>query len=254
MGNGGGPRAADYGDAWADQYDELHAGLRATDAAVALLEELAREAAGAGRRPRVLELGAGTGRIAIPLARATDVVALDASRAMLDRLRAKAGDVQLETVEGDMVDPAVDGPFDLVIVVFNTLYLLPDQEEQVRCFAATARLLAPGGRFVVEGFVPDPTRFTDDQRVAAEAVSDRHVVLEAASHDAAAQEVRSARVVVGDDGIRVLPVALRYAWPAEMDLMARLAGLRLERRWGGWLHEPFTSDSRQHVSAYARAR
>jgi len=146
----------------------------------------------------------------------------------------------------------VEGQFALVYVAFNTFFALPTQDDQLRCFAAVASRLAPGGRFVIEAFVPDLTRFTRDQTLLVQRIDTAAVHLEATRHDAAAQRVWSQHVVVREDGIRLFPVELRYAWPSELDLMARLAGLHLAERWGGWARQPFTAASAAHVSVYAR--
>jgi SAM-dependent methyltransferase len=239
--------AAEYGDAWAAVYDERHGDLPDTGDAVETLARLA----GAGP---VLELGIGTGRLALPLAaRGLEVHGIDASAPMVDRLRAKPRGDSIPVTIGDMASLTLDRTFSLVFVAFNTLFNLPSQEAQVRCIAGAAAHLAPGGRFVVEAFVPDLGRFDRGQAVRATDVTEAHVVLEIARHDPVVQRVHSARVVVTPtDGIRMLPVNIRYAWPAEVDLMARLAGLEHEERWSGWQRQPFDESSRQHVSVYRR--
>lgn len=239
--------AGAYGEAWAQVYDRLYADRLDTESAVERLVALAPGG-------RMLELGVGTGRLALPLAAAGfAVTGVDASPAMLARLRAKPGADRITVIEADMIDPPVDGTFDLVVCAFNTLFLLPNQDSQVRCVAGAARLLAPDGALVVEAFVPDPARFESGQVLRADEVADDRVVLEATRHDPVAQTVRSARVVVGEQGIQVLPMVLRYCWPAELDLMARLAGLWRHERWGGWDGSPFGATSAGHVSVYRRA-
>ncbi|MGH8900121.1 MAG: class I SAM-dependent DNA methyltransferase [Egibacteraceae bacterium] len=238
--------AAEYGDQWAAVYDRTRMRSQAeTDEAVDALARLSRGA-------RVLELGIGTGRLALPLAaRGLDVHGIDASQAMVDQLRAKPGGDAIPVVIGDFADADADGRFDLVVLAFNTLFNLANQDAQCRCFANAARHLTEGGAFVVEAFVPDMRRFDGDQTVRALDVGDLNVVLEIARHDPVTQQVQSARVVIDDGaGIQVLPINIRYAWPSEIDLMARLAGLDLAERWGGWSGEPFTRDSRSHVSVY----
>ncbi len=239
--------AATYGDRIADVYDEWTAreGIE-TDAAVGVLAELA----GAGP---VLELAVGTGRIALPLAeRGLEVHGIDASQTMVDRLRAKPGGDRVRVTMGDFADVPVEGSFSLVFVVFNTLFALPSQEDQVRCFENVAPRLAGGGAFLVEAFVPDPTRFERGQRTSTIDVDVDQVFLEASRHDSVNQRTKSQQVVISEAGIKLYPVQVRYAWPAELDLMARLAGLRLRERWGGWRREPFTAASTQHVSIYER--
>jgi SAM-dependent methyltransferase len=236
-----------YGERWASVYDETHAYMaRETEDCVELVEELAV-------RGRVLELGIGTGRVALPLAaRGVDVAGIDVSTSMVERMRAKPGGADIPVVIGDMADVAFDGAFSLVYVVFNTFFGLLSQDDQVRCFRNVAAKLTPGGRFVVEAFVPDLARFERGQRLATKAVGTEAVRIESAVHDAIDQRVDSAVVSISERGVQVLPVAVRYAWPSELDLMAQLAGLRLEYRWGGWRREPFTAASPRHVSVWVR--
>jgi SAM-dependent methyltransferase len=242
--------ASTYGDRFADLYDDtVPPAVQAdTEATVAFL------AANAGEGP-LLELGVGTGRIALPLAeRGYEVHGIDASQAMVAKLRAKPGGERIRVTLGDFAGAGVEGTFSLVFVVFNTLFGLATQEDQVRCFANVARRLTTDGVFVIEAFVPDLTRFSHDQRAGAERVERDQVVLEASQHDRVMQSVSSALIVLGENRVRILPIRVRYAWPAELDLMARLAGLRLRERWGGWRREPFTAASVRHVSVYERAR
>jgi SAM-dependent methyltransferase len=236
-----------YGDRIADVYDDWVAGLVETEAAVALLADLA------GRGP-ALELGIGTGRIALPLAqRGIPVHGMDASAAMVSQLRAKPGGADIQVTLGDFADVGVDGSFALVYVVFNTLFGLLSQEDQVRCFRNVAAHLAPHGLFVLEAFVPDPTLFNRGQRTGIRHAQTGRLVLDASQHDPVNQHVTSQHVVIQEAGIKLYPVQIRYAWPSELDLMARLAGLRLHDRWGGWRREPFTAASTAHVSVYAHA-
>jgi len=236
-----------YGDRIAGVYDDWVAGLVETEAAVALLAELA------GQGP-ALELGIGTGRIALPLAqRGIPVHGIDASAAMVARLREKPGGADIAVTLGDFADVRVDGSFSLVYVVFNTLFGLLGQEDQVRCFRNVAARLAPNGVFVLEAFVPDPTRFNRGQRTEIRQAQTGRLVLDASQHDPVNQRVTSQHVVIQEAGIKLYPVQIRYAWPSELDLMARLAGLRLRDRWGGWRREPFTAASAGHISVYAHA-
>lgn len=218
-----------------------------TDAAVAFLAELA------GPGP-VLELAIGTGRIALPLGeRGIDVRGIDASEAMVARLRSKPGGDRVPITIGDFADVPIEGRFTLVYVVFNTLFALQTQEEQIRCFRNVAAHLLDGGVFVVEAFVPDLTRFDRDQRIETERVGLDQVWLGVARHDPVEQRVESQHVVLAEQGMRFYPVQLRYAYPSELDLMARLAGLQLQARFGGWRRESFTAASGMHVSVYERA-
>jgi SAM-dependent methyltransferase len=236
-----------YGDRIAPVYDSLYEADLDTDAAVDALVRLA----GAGP---VLELAIGTGRLAVPLAqRGVEVHGIDASREMVARLRAKPGGADIPVTMGDFADVGVEGTYSLVFVAFNTIFALLTQEDQVRCFANAAGRLGAGGRFVVEAFVPDLARFDRGQRVGVTAVRLDGVDFEVSRHDAVAQRVDSQHVFVTEAGTRLAPVCLRYAFPSELDLMARLAGLELQERWSDWSGTPFTSTSAHHVSVYALA-
>jgi SAM-dependent methyltransferase len=234
-----------YGDSIADVYDEWHAGLDPAET-VALLAELA----GAGP---VLELAIGTGRIALPLAeRGLDVHGIDASRAMVAKLREKPGGDRIPVTMGDFADVGVEGRYPLVFVAFNTFFGLLTQDDQVRCFANVAAHLTDDGAFVIEAFVPDLTRFDRGQRVSVLDIEVDSVRIDVDRHDVVGQRVEAQHVLMSGAGIRFQPIQIRYAWPAELDLMARLAGLRLQSRWAGWKREEFTADSARHVSVYVR--
>jgi SAM-dependent methyltransferase len=238
--------AATYGDRMAEVYDEWFAVPSDTEDTVGFLSDLA------GPGP-VLELGIGTGRIALPLAqRGHEVYGVDASEAMVEKLRAKAGGEDIPVTIGDFAEVDVEEAFSLVYVVFNTFFALLSQEDQVRCFSNVARRLREGGVFVIEAFVPDMTRWDRDQRMEAHHVEDDSVVLGASRHDPVEQRISSDHLLVSEGGVKLYPVRLRYAWPSELDLMARLADLRLRERWGGWHREPFTASSVKHVSVYKR--
>jgi SAM-dependent methyltransferase len=235
--------AARYGDRWADVYDRVHAGLDPT-AAVEAVSALA------GGGP-VLELGIGTGRIALPLARrGVEVEGVEASTRMVARLREKPGGADVPVEVADFADVRLGRRFAVVLLAFNTLFSLRTQEAQTRCFQTAAAHLAEDGRFVVEAFVPDPRRFDDEQSVRAAGFDGDQAALALELHDPVAQTVDSARLVIGADGFEVLPILIRYAWPSELDLMARIAGLALEARWENWDRRPFTGASRTHVSVY----
>jgi SAM-dependent methyltransferase len=237
---------ARYGDRIAEHYDEWYSSFD-TEGAVALLVELA------GPGP-VLELGVGTGRIALPLAeRGLEVHGIDASPAMIAKLRAKPGGERIHVITGDLADVATDTSYSLVVVVFSTLFALLTQQDQVRCFRNVAAHLSPSGAFVVEAFVPDLARFDRGQRVGVERLDDNGVVLEASLHDPVHQRVDSRHLRLSQDGIDAIPVSLRYAWPSELDLMAELAGLRLQDRWCDWHRGAFTAASPCHVSVYGRS-
>lgn len=235
-----------YGDHIADVYDAWFHPPSDPGAAVDFLAELA------GSGP-ALELAIGTGRIALPLAsRGVEVRGIDASTAMVDKLREKPGGTDIQVTMGDFTDVAVEGRFRLVFVVFNTLFALLTQDDQRRCVRNVADHLTDDGVFVVEAFVPDIARFDRGQRVDARRVELGRAFLEVSRHDAGNQRVSSQLVVLEETGFRMFPVELRYVWPSELDLMAELAGLRLRERWGGWSREPFTGEA-THVSVYERA-
>ena len=237
--------ASTYGDRIADVYDDLHAHMDPSDA----VEALARLA---GPGP-ALELAIGTGRVALPLAaRGVEVHGIDASDAMVAKLRAKPGGDAIAVTIGDFADVPVAGRFSLIFVAFNTFFGLLTQEDQVRCFRNAAERLADDGVFVIEAFVPDVARFDRGQRVSAIRVEVDRVQLDAAKFDPVTQTVESQHVFLGTDGVRLNPVSIRFAYPPELDLMAQLAGLRLRERWSGWKREAFTSESGQHVSVYER--
>jgi SAM-dependent methyltransferase len=237
-----GNRAAAFYDAWvATRVDST------TNPAAAFLAELAGDGA-------ALELGIGTGRVALPLAALGPCVrGIDSSEAMVAQLRTKPGGAEIDVVFGDFADVAVDGMFRLIYVVFNTFFALLTQEDQLRCFRNVAARLEPGGRFVIEAFVPDPTLYDRNQRVSTTRVDVDRVQLDAAQYDPVEQRVTSQHILIGKEGIVLLPVQLRFAWPSELDLMARLAGLALEARFGGWQGEAFTAASASHVTVYRTA-
>jgi SAM-dependent methyltransferase len=235
---------ADYGEHIAAVYDDLFGGLIDTDQAVETLAGLA------GDGP-VLELGIGTGRLAVPLAeRGIEVHGVDASQAMVARLRGKPGGRGIPVTMGDFRDVPVEGSYPLVVLAFNTIFALHTQEDQLRCFREVARHLTAEGVFVVEAFVPDMTRWQNNQATQTTRLENGRLLLETSLHDAPNQRIDSSLNLVGEDGIRMYPVRIRYAWPAEIDLMARLGGLGLRERWGGWDRRPFDSSSTKHVSVY----
>jgi SAM-dependent methyltransferase len=239
---------ASYGDHIAEVYDDVHAWRLDTGTAVEALAAL-------GGEGPVLELGVGTGRLALPLVeRGFEVDGIDASEAMVAKLREKPGGDRVRVAMGDFARvEAPGGPYSLVFVAFNTIYALLTQDDQIACFRGVAERLASGGVFVVEAFVPDPSRFDRGQRVEAFRVESDEVDIHASTHDPVGQRVDFQHVVAGKEGVRLYPGRLRYVWPSEMDLMARLAGLRLRSRHGGWRDEPFTAESTRHVSVYERA-
>ncbi|UCC71970.1 MAG: class I SAM-dependent methyltransferase [Gemmatimonadota bacterium] len=238
--------ASTYGERIADVYDEWYSELDTTGA-IDFLAQLS------GPGP-VLELGIGTGRVALPLAeRGIEVHGIDSSESMVAKLRAKPGGDRIPVTVGNMADVNVEGEFSLIAVTFSTIFSLLTQEEQLRCFRNVAARLSDEGLYVVEAFLPDPARFDRGQRVGLGRWELDQVVLEVSKHDPTRQRVDSHHVVLSEEGIKFYPVRIRYAWPGELDLMAQLAGLKLRERWGGWRREPFTASSIWHVSVYERA-
>jgi SAM-dependent methyltransferase len=235
-----------FGEHWAEIYDE-GAGPD-PGAAVEFL-------AGLAEGGRVLELAVGTGRVALPLAaRGIHVEGVEASEAMVERLRAKPGGTEIPVAIGDMADVLVDGTFALVYLVYNTLFNLPTGERQAELFRNVARVLDPSGAFVLECFVLDPSRYDRGQRVEALSVKEDAVVLEVSRHDAVAQRLFKQHLIFDARGFRGFPVALRYCWPSELDLMARRAGLELAERHAGWDRSPFAPESESHISVYRPGR
>ena len=242
--------SASYGDAFADVYDEWYADITDPEASASLLADLA------GTGP-VLELGIGTGRLALPLAaRGVAVSGIDASAAMVERLRAKPGGADLPVAVGDMADvePPVPGPFTLVFVAYNTLFNLPTADAQRRCFRGVAERLDPGGRFVIEAFVPtEPGEDEWRGPVDVRSIEADRVVVSFSQRDAEAQTISGQHVEIRASGLRLRPWFLRYATLAELDEMAEAAGLEREDRWSGWDRAPFDDDSPTHVSVYRRS-
>jgi SAM-dependent methyltransferase len=196
-----------------------------------------------------LEFGIGTGRIAVPLAaRGVDVHGIDLSPDMVAQLRTKPGGEAIAVTVGDFATAAVEGSFRLAYLVYNTIENLTTQDDQVACFSNAARHLEPGGFFVVEVEVPQIRRLPPGDTVRAFAVDDAHLGFD--QLDVARQMGVSHHYWIHDGRAETFSVPFRFVWPAELDLMARLAGLRLRERWGGWRREPFTSDSALHVSVW----
>jgi SAM-dependent methyltransferase len=237
-----------YGRLWGPYYDEIY-----SDVEDSVIDLLARHA---GRPPRALELAVGTGRIAVPLSqRGVDVTGIDVSEEMVTRLRARPGGEAIEVVMGNFARVEVEGVFPLIYLAFNTIFALLTQEEQVECFQRVADHLEPGGRFVIDCFVPDVTRF--DRFNTRIGVSTIKSVLEHSYemtiYDPVSQRLSTHYVkrLAGGETV-VLPVEIRFAWPSELDLMARLAGLELEDRFGWYDLRPFTERSTSHMSIYVK--
>jgi hypothetical protein len=236
-----------FGERVAAGYDQHSGGMfdpEVVTPAVDLLAELAGDGA-------ALEFAIGTGRIALPLAeRGVRVVGIDNSEAMLARLREKPGADRLEAMVGDMASTRAEGEFAVVYLVFNTIFNLTSQDGQVACFANAAAHLGRGGRFVIEARVPELQRLPLGQTVLPWRADPEGMTYYV--YDTPTQRLSGQHYSFTPDGFRPSPIEMRYAWPAELDLMARLAGMRLEGRYAGWRREPFTGLSPAHVSIYAK--
>jgi SAM-dependent methyltransferase len=236
-----------FGEHVAEQYDESSADMfepAIVDPVVDFLADLAGHGA-------ALELGIGTGRIALPLARrGIRVHGIDLSAAMVARLRAKPGAEQIGVTIGDFATTTVEGRFSVAYLVFNTINNLTTQDEQVACFQNVAAHLEPGGCFVIEVGVPALQRLPPGETVRAFTLTPTHLGFD--EYDVVSQGLISHHYSIFDGKLEVVSMPFRYVWPSELDLMARLAGMTLRERWSGWKREPFTSDSRKHVSVWEK--
>jgi SAM-dependent methyltransferase len=231
--------AARYDESSAEMFDPA-----VVDPVVDLLVEIA----GSGR---ALELGIGTGRIALPLSRrGVPVDGIELSEAMVARLRAKPGGEDIDVTIGDFTTATVDGTFSVAYLVFNTIMNLTTQAAQVACFRNVAAHLEAGGCFVIEVGVPGLQRLPPGETIHAFHVSETRWGFD--EYDVAIQGMTSHHFEIVEGRVERLSVPFRYAWPSELDLMAQLAGMRLRERWSGWKREPFTSDSREHVSVWEK--
>jgi SAM-dependent methyltransferase len=231
--------AARYDDSEGEMFE-----AEAIDPVVEVLVELAG-------RGRALELGIGTGRIALPLARrGVSVHGIDLSKAMVARLRAKRDGEDIGVTIGDFATTTVDASFSLAYLVFNTIMNLTTQAGQVACFRNAAAHLEPGGCFVIEATIPDLRRLPPGETFHVFNASENHWGID--EYEVATQGLTSHHFETVDGRIERLSIPFRYAWPSELDLMAQLAGMRLRSRWGGWKREPFTSESNKHVSVWEK--
>jgi SAM-dependent methyltransferase len=236
-----------FGEGVAASYDRSCAEMFVPD----VLDETVGVLAELARGGRALELGIGTGRVALPLARrGIPVHGIDLSRAMVARLRAKPGGDAIGVTIGDFATTRVEGTFGLAYLVFNTIMNLTTQEAQVACFRNVAAHLEPGGCFVIEVAIPDLRRLPPGETVVPWQVGPAGCAFDV--YDVATQAMSSNYVLVTDGRAEYRSIPFRYVWPAELDLMAQIAGLTLKMRWGGWNREPFTSESRQHVSVWEK--
>ena len=236
-----------FGEDVAARYDESSADMfdpAVLEPAVDLLEELAGDGA-------ALELGIGTGRIALPLAqRGVPVHGIDLSEAMVAQLRAKPGGEDIPVAIGDFATTTVEGTFSLAYVVFNTIGNLTTQDAQVACFENVAAHLEPGGCFVIELGVPGLRTLPPGERFRVFDFGESHVGID--EYDVANQGLISHHFSPAEGKWELVSMPFRYVWPAELDLMARLAGMTLRERWSGWKQEPFTSESTKHVSVWEK--
>ena len=231
--------AASYDDPSSEEFDP------------AVIERTVGVLAGLAGAGRALELGIGTGRIALPLARrGVPVHGIDMSRAMVARLRAKPGGDTIGVTFGDFATTRAEGTFSVAYLVFNTIMNLTTQAAQVACFANAAAQLEPGGCFVIEVILPDLRRLPPGQNAVPFQVSPNRFAVDV--YDVATQAMSSNYLTLDGDRGEYRSIPFRYVWPSELDLMAQLAGLRLRHRWDGWTGAPFTSESRQHVSVWAK--
>jgi SAM-dependent methyltransferase len=237
-----------FGPEVAERYDERTASMAEPEVLDPIVDFLA-DLAGDGP---ALELGIGTGRIALPLAqRGVRVHGIDLSEAMVARLRDKQHTQPIDVTIGDFATTTVDGTFSVAYLVANTIMNLTTQEEQVACFRNVAAHLGSGGCFVVEVLVPGLQRLPPGETFQPFAVSPTHLGFD--EIDVATQSLTSHHYWIDDGRVQVLSPPFRYVWPSELDLMAQLAGMTLRERWGSWTREPFTSESAKHVSVWEKS-
>ena len=236
-----------YGQGVSADYDAFYARLPETDEAIERLAQLA----GNGR---VLELGIGTGRLALGLVeRGLEVAGIEGSPEMVEQLHAKPRGAEIPVAVGDFAETTVDGTFSLVVLALNTIFALADPDAQLATFANAAAHLDPGGAFVVEAFVVRPDQLSGEWVVSPRMVEDEHVELEVSRYDAATGRIARKLVHLLPHGNSIVSVNDVYASPGELDLMARAAGLTLRDRWSSWVGAPYLTGSRKHVSVYEKA-
>jgi SAM-dependent methyltransferase len=237
---------AAYGRTWAADYDVLFEDRDDPGAVVAFVAGLAPSGS-------VLEMGVGTGRLAVPLAAGgLTVTGVDSSSEMLDRLRARPGADRIEVIQGDFTTVEAGGPHDVVVIAFSTLFLVPSQRAQLAVLANACRHLRPGGWLVVEAFVPDHSRWSRGQNLSLGRLDAQGVSLKLSVHDPVDQIISMQEVLVDATGTSLRPNLLRYAWPSELDAMALASGFDPVQRWADWTKSPFIAASTSHVSVYQR--
>lgn len=246
-----GPATPDYGESFADVYDDWYATITDAEATAERVTKLAAEAGGR----RVLELGIGSGRLALPIAaRGLDVVGIDSSATMLERLATKEGAERITVIEGDMAeaDQLADGPFDVILIAFNTLFNLVDPGAQARCLGACARLLGRGGSLLIEAAAPAEAPSGVERGLSTSRVDLDRVVLAATEHDPATQVITGQHIDITNAGVRLRPWQIRYLRPEQIDEFAAAAGLTLVERHADWSGAAWSADASQHVSRYCR--
>jgi SAM-dependent methyltransferase len=247
------PEQVDRDGYFGEQIAAVYDGSGGTEfdpAVIAATVDFLAGLAGAGR---ALELGIGTGRIALPLAaRGVPVHGIDLSSAMVERLRAKPGGETIDVTIGDFSAARLEGSFSLAYLVFNTIENLTTQAAQVACFANVAAHLEPGGRFVIECAIPDLRNLPFGEKAVVFDLSEGHWGID--EYDVANQGLISHHFTRVDGGVEYSAGSFRYVWPSELDLMAQLAAMRLTERWADWNRDPFTSESRKHISVWEKPR
>lgn len=236
-----------YGQALSAEYDRLYPEENLeTAAAVGKLADLASSGG-----KSLVEFGVGTGRLALPLLEhGVRVAGIDGSQEMLEQLRAKPKGAEVEVVTGDFTAARVEGSFSVAILVFNAIFGLPNRDAQIACFGNALRHLAPGGCFVLETYVLRPEQLSGGWSIVPRTVAHEHVELQLSRYDAVAHRMERTLVHVQTGGTRFVTVTDNYAWPGELDLMAKVAGLKLRSRHGDWSDGPFDASSHKHISVY----
>jgi len=237
-------RASTYGDKVADIYDKEYG-----DFDPEMIERIFEFAPNGS----AFELGIGTGRVALPLLKkGMKVDGIDSSISMVNKLKAKPGSKNISIQIGDFSKFQTAKKYDVVFVVFNTFFSLLTQDDQISCFKSVYNALKPDGKFIIEAFVPDPARLAKGQTTMISDIEQDSVSMEYTMYDVADQMVTSQLVRISEKGIKMVPIIIRYAYPAEFDLMAKLTGFELSERWANWKKEPFTSKSGFHISVYKK--